>query len=370
MKPKFKNYEFALTPEMKAQLPDGNGIGAASVMGMIDSTGDCIFPGAFSAKVLKDFVQGGFIAKNHDWQGLPIGMPVSAKQVGNQLVCEWRYHDTPDAQDARKVAQERLAAGKGVGLSIGFMPDWEKIVRFESGAKLLDYAEANGYDMSLFDTKQIKAWKGTCWGLIEVLGLFEFSQVTVPANPSAQASDVKSGIGKAKSRSNTLGAVLQAKIHQSFTVAADEAAIRGYMDVEERIALSGLIGDALKTFASTIDPEVAGRELDAADVDWIASKDLRSGLLAEPLLGKHLDSVLAAVCGVTARIANYKGTRDEDERPISKERLDQVKAFSSRLTELIGECEKAMAPDTSEIEAKYAQLAHRTLASRADRLAG
>lgn len=261
--------QFAFTPEVKGDLPEGHAIGAASVMGKIDRGGDCIFPGAFDKKVLKDFIDNGFIAVGHSWGGLPIGMPVSAKEIGSELVCEFEYHSTPAAQEARQIAIERTAAGKSVGLSIGFMPEWSSVTYFADGEKMLDFAKANGYDLGFFDTKGIKAWKSGCWAILKITALFEFSQVTVPMNADALLGDVKHWT---KSRNNSITAILQAKIHQSFTVAADELALRGYMDVEERIALSSNIGDALKSFAQAIDPQVGTREVSAEDTDWVASK--------------------------------------------------------------------------------------------------
>src|SRR5690242_11429373 len=150
---KFKSYD-AQIDFKAADLADGHAIGAAAVMGNIDRGGDCIFPGAFKG-CLPGFLKDGFISLGHDWSGLPIGLPVSAKEIGNQLVCEYSYHDTEDAQAARQVALERQAAGKSVGLSIGFAVDtW---VQFDSGKKLLEYARENGFDLSLFDVKGINA---------------------------------------------------------------------------------------------------------------------------------------------------------------------------------------------------------------------
>lgn len=46
----------------------------------------------------------------------------------------------------------------------------------------------------------------------------------------------------------TIGPFLQAKIHEAFTVAADKMAQAGVMSAEDRIALSGVIGDTLRFF--------------------------------------------------------------------------------------------------------------------------
>lgn len=46
----------------------------------------------------------------------------------------------------------------------------------------------------------------------------------------------------------SVGDFLQSKIHEGFTVAADKLAQLGVLNVEERIAVSSCVGDALQTF--------------------------------------------------------------------------------------------------------------------------
>ena len=66
--------------------------------------------------------------------------------------------------------------------------------------------------------------------------------------------------------------VLTGKIHESFTVAADQLFQRGYMTEEERIALSGVIGDVLPKFQEGIDDNVGNRTVDTDDLRAIAEK--------------------------------------------------------------------------------------------------
>jgi phage head maturation protease len=169
--------------------------GNASVTGVLDRGREVIFPGAWKS-CLASFRQNGFVAVGHDWRALPVAMPTSVKEVGNQLQTEAQFHTTQAAQDARTVCTERLAKGLSVGLSVGFMLDFgddESLpyVFFENGQKLLDFAKANGYDMSLFDTKGIKACKGYCLGILAIAELIEYSIVPIPCNQLAQATEAK-----------------------------------------------------------------------------------------------------------------------------------------------------------------------------------
>jgi hypothetical protein len=64
------------------------------------------------------------------------------------------------------------------------------------------------------------------------------------------------------------------------------------------------------------------------------------GLLAGPQeFSAHLDSVLAAVEGATARLASYKSTRDRDDRPMSPARIQQAKDLREGLDNLLKSAE-------------------------------
>ncbi len=68
--------------------------------------------------------------------------------------------------------------------------------------------------------------------------------------------------------------LLTGKIHQSFTVTADQLFQRGYMNEEERIALSGVIGDVLPEFQKGIDDKVGNRVVDTDDLRAIAEMSM------------------------------------------------------------------------------------------------
>lgn len=93
--------------------------GYASLFGVRDDGGDIVEAGAFR-DTLDRFVNDGFISLGHDWDGLAIGTIASAKEDAKGLFIRAEYHSTQIAQDARTVAQERMAKGKSVGLSIGY----------------------------------------------------------------------------------------------------------------------------------------------------------------------------------------------------------------------------------------------------------
>jgi HK97 family phage prohead protease len=147
-------------------LAEGNGgfEGYASLFGVRDDGGDVVEQGAFTQTV-PSFVKNGFISLGHDWDELPIGVIVEAREDDKGLFIRTQYHSTTDAQDARKVAQERMNLGKSVALSIGY------------GVK------PGGAEMTPDGmTRRLMA-----------LDLYEVSQVNVPMLRPAGLTSVKEG---------------------------------------------------------------------------------------------------------------------------------------------------------------------------------
>lgn len=134
--------------------------GYASLFGVLDDGGDIVERGAF-AGTIDQFLKNGFIALGHDWNGLPIGYPVDVHEDERGLYLRAEYHSTPEAQHARRVAQERMGRGMSVGLSIGYLPE-------------VAGSSPEGHR------------------LLRKVGLFEVSQVNVPMLRPAGLSAVKS----------------------------------------------------------------------------------------------------------------------------------------------------------------------------------
>lgn len=122
--------------------------GYGSLFGVLDSGGDIVDKGAFAGS-LSQFVKDGFISLGHDWNGLAIGTVTEAAEDEHGLHLRTEYHSTTVAQDARRVAQERLARGKSVGLSIGFgikpggMKSDDEGIRHLTDVHLFEVAQVN-----------------------------------------------------------------------------------------------------------------------------------------------------------------------------------------------------------------------------------
>jgi HK97 family phage prohead protease len=164
MTPMIEHKTFAIT---KAKTrDDGAGVleGYGATFGNVDQGGDVIQKGAFT-DALPSFLERGFVPVGHDWLGLPVATIASAKEDDEGLWFTAEFHSTAAAQDARTVVKERMDRGKFVGLSIGFLPDYEEGVSFrDDGVRVLS----------------------------KIKELAEISIVTVPMNRQAGVAAIKS----------------------------------------------------------------------------------------------------------------------------------------------------------------------------------
>lgn len=153
----------------------GEFVGLGAAFGNLDDGGDIIEPGFFEP-VIDDFMKEGFISWMHDW-GNPVAIPTAAKEIDPGLQIAAQFHSTPQAQEKRTITQERLAAGKTMGLSIGY-----------------DVAE-DGFTIDK-DTGIRHLTKAS--------RLFETGLVLVPMNRLAGVTDVKGGLTYAEENADII----------------------------------------------------------------------------------------------------------------------------------------------------------------------
>ncbi len=89
-------------------------------------SGIVVMPGAFRDS-LNTFLRDGYILWQHDSTQLPIGYPVSYNDSDEALVVTMQWHSHDFAQGIRTIVEERIAAGKGVDVSIGYYVDDEDV---------------------------------------------------------------------------------------------------------------------------------------------------------------------------------------------------------------------------------------------------
>jgi len=157
----------ALLPRRTVELPvksvgdDGSFELYGAVFGNVDRQGDVIEVGAFTN--LDEFSRDGWIALNHQQAELPVGYPTAAVQDETGLLIRGSFHSTPEAQACRTVVKERMAAGKAVKCSVGYLTIDES------------YEKRDG--------QQVRSLKK--------IAVYEVSFVNLPANPAAEVVSVK-----------------------------------------------------------------------------------------------------------------------------------------------------------------------------------
>lgn len=300
--------------------------GYAAVFGNRDDGGDIIEPGFF-ADVLDDFLREGFIAWNHQWDN-PIATPEEAREdglVGLYSVAE--FHSTPTAQEKRVIAQERLARGKQVGLSIG-------------------YEIAPGGATIEKDGRHLR----------KASRLFEWSLVTVPMNRLAEATDVKNLPNGRKAAADnvwTATTILNWILNLIQNEAEDlDPADPDYAQDEADVSLLGQIRDLITQYMASTAQEV-GTTDDLADVaeeqaaaaamwdDWYYMG--RTSPIAD-----HADRVAKAAAGFHKRVKHLARLRVKEGRVLSSANVERLGGVADALAAAVDDLKDLLASATVE----------------------
>lgn len=172
-----------------ASMDDRKITGSASAMGVLDRYNDVMMPGCF-ASAIQGFKESGFVPVGHNWGDYHkvVAMPKVCEERGRDLYTEAIFHSTSFAEDVRTICKERIENGLEVGLSIGFTIG--ECEYFSNGSEFMVWAKGRNYQMSMIDDS-ISSCKEEVRAIHSVNELFEYSIVTVPANPKATVFDCK-----------------------------------------------------------------------------------------------------------------------------------------------------------------------------------
>jgi len=172
---------------------NGNGqlTGYIMLFNSLNSHGEVSLPGC-TAATRAQFLENGFNADSHNWDsfGGLIGYPTSIIEDARGVLATFSFHSTQAAQDARTVASERIAAGMSVGLSIGF--SWNDDAYYIYPSQYKDklaplFNQVNRADLLQQATSQFSRVR-----VLPTVNLYEYSLVTVPSQPKAMATQVRS----------------------------------------------------------------------------------------------------------------------------------------------------------------------------------
>lgn len=150
----------------------------------IDRAGDMILPGAF-ADDLPRFLSEGVVCWQHDWAD-PIGVPLKAKEDAYGLLTESRISNTTRGRDCMTLIRDGVVKKLSIGYRVS---DYQWVDR--SG--LQSYLGGSGLPTSKcsdilrqYDEADLDELL-----LLKKIKLFEYSPVSIPANPNAVITGAK-----------------------------------------------------------------------------------------------------------------------------------------------------------------------------------
>lgn len=236
-----------------------------AVIGNHDHGEDIIHPGSFTKTITE---RGGKVrvldAHNTDSIMRIIGKPLGIREIGKDELPAELLAQYPDATGGLWTQTQMLMdtpEGRGAfsRLKAGVIDEWS--IGYETVKGKVDYSKVirNGVEVVVRNLREIKLYEYSpvLWGM---------NEATTTLGTKAEINDEPETATYLKEMTDRgpvqrLGDVLQGSIHQVFTSLTDSWLIEGVLDRDERIALSGLIGNALDILSNGIPEDIALREV-------------------------------------------------------------------------------------------------------------
>lgn len=280
--------------ELTAVDPEGRTFeGYAAAFGNIDQTDDILHPGAFK-KTLTERGPKIKLLWQHSTDE-PIGRPLELREDQRGLFIRALVSDTRRGRDALALLKDQAIFEMSIGYEV---PKGGSDYTKDTGGKLIR------------NLREVKLW--------------EVSLVTFPANEEAVVTAVKEAahtkeMGPDGRPIKRFGDMLQGTIHSVFTQMADRYYVAGYLSRDERIQLSGLIGNALDVLTAGMPETVAMLEcardeyyLYALPVDF-DTKDMKAGRVLSATNASKVQAALDALAEVLKAAGLTPDGNDEDE---------------------------------------------------------
>lgn len=219
--------------------------GYAAGIHNIDRAGDMILPGAFKDD-LPRFLNEGVVCWQHDWM-TPIGVPLEAREDAYGLFTTSRISKTTQGEDAMTLIRDKVVKKLSIGYRVS---DYEWVDR----AGLQSYLGKSGLDadkqgdiLAQYDEADLYELF-----LIKKLKLYEYSPVSIPANPNALITDAKgllTGLTFAEHSKTVLTAV-QGLAERAHEICALKQARKTKLNAERRSELDQLTQALKEAFDS------------------------------------------------------------------------------------------------------------------------
>jgi phage head maturation protease len=303
-----------------------------AVMGNVDQGNDRIWPGSFT----KTFAERGHKVLVLDQHDISTVESAIAKTLG--------LRELPRAELAPEVLARYPEATGGAEIRAQFILDDPKSAAIFKRLKLgLTSEWSFGYDALQFDFSEEQGPDGQKRNVrnLRQIRLYEVSPVLFGMNSATTTTDAKAdpvaapeeggapedpGVlgddgDRADSKEMTaagpirrLGDVLQSSIHESFTSWADYLYSQGYLDRDQRIQLSGLIGQALDVFTQGMDPAISGIQLGMGYASGAASEETKEGRAISARNGKRIAAAAQALVDLLTEYGIMGGEEDSGDK--------------------------------------------------------
>jgi HK97 family phage prohead protease len=246
-----------------------------AVFGNVDLGNDVIHPGSFTKTITE---RGGKVRviDAHNYQSVMsvIGKPLAMWEVGREGLPGNVLAEYPDATGGLMARTQYLMdTPEGKGAFIRIKED--AVDEYSFGFDALD----SDYEKRNVDGKEITVRN------LRTLKLYEYGPVIFAMNPATTTLSAKEADGPEEVEGDgeteggpadggtnekemtpmgpvtRLGDILQGSIHKVFTVLSDTWYTEGFLNRDERIMLSGLIGSALDVLTNGMPGDIAQRNV-------------------------------------------------------------------------------------------------------------
>lgn len=159
--PKNRTRNFAIRAAGENSPEHGGLTGIACRVGELDSYSTVFHPRSATPEMIARFAEQGKFLGGHNAWNLAIGYVESARLNGRDIEVDLAFLPDTRSQEYRVNCEALVAAGREVGLSIGFnVSNYEW---FKDGKAMIAAAAARGDDLSLLNVEQISAYDDDCW---------------------------------------------------------------------------------------------------------------------------------------------------------------------------------------------------------------
>jgi HK97 family phage prohead protease len=340
--------------------------GYRSVFGEIDEGGDIVVKGFF-ADGISDYLQSGFTAHSHDWSfSEAVGFPVDAKEDDYGFFVKSQFHSTPDSQNIRTKARERMEAGKTMGFSFGY------------SVKQKQYIEAKDYKEQLpqfvkperLAANLLKAQEFSRIRILLKGETIEDSLVTSPMQKLAMATGVKMSIVDGELKGMLAEEMAQTTPSTWEVESALRRVVRKIAETAKDSDVTGVVMDwkakvaeAFNEYPPTMIPLVT-----AQIEEFLNSSDDEFYLKGQPVSDsfESFDDVVSALAKHTSNMQRNHENRVKEGRMLSASNRKKVLAARDALDELLAASEPKPKEKSIDVAALRTQsLRMQSLAIRA-----